>query len=236
KSPLVQSHIPEILKTQWRFLLFKPVTPNLRDHFSDYFAYVVLISLAVGVGRYWDHLDAEPWQYFGIGSLAYIFTLSLVLYLLVLPLKPRHWSFKSVLIFVGLTSLPALLYALPVERFLSIGTAQSINAMFLATVAIWRVALYVNYLKSVADLGSLDIAVAVLLPISLIVVALSILNLEHAVFQIMAGNPMPPTSGDLSYFVVLLLSFFAFITLPVTVVLYLVAIYQKWKTSPVQRS
>ncbi|MEM6582923.1 MAG: hypothetical protein AAF699_16705 [Pseudomonadota bacterium] len=232
----MQSHIPEILQTQWRFLLFKPVTPNLRDHFSDYFAYVVLISLAVGVGRYWDHLDAEPWQYFGIGSLAYIFTLSLVLYLVVLPLKPRHWSFKSVLIFVGLTSLPALLYAVPVERFLSIGTAQSINAMFLATVAIWRVALYVNYLKSVADLGALDIAVAVLLPLSMIVVALSILNLEHAVFQIMAGNPMPPTAGDLSYFVVLLLSFFAFITLPITVVLYLVAIYQKWKVSPVQRS
>ena len=43
--------------------------------------------------------------------------------------------------FVGLTALPGWLYAVPVERFLPLDTAQAVNAGFLALVAAWRVAL-----------------------------------------------------------------------------------------------
>ena len=121
----VISHLQKILRTQVDFLLFRPIKPDLEHHFTAYFLYIILVTLAVGVGRYWDHLDAEPWQYFGLGSVAYIFVLSAFLYLILKPLKPQNWSYRTVLIFVGFTSLPALLYATPVERFFTLSGALS---------------------------------------------------------------------------------------------------------------
>ena len=226
----VRSYLPQILKTQVDFLLFRPAKPDLDRHFAAYLAYIVIVTLTVGVGRYWDHLDAEPWQYFGLGSVAYIFVLSAFLYLILLPLKPKNWSYRTVLVFVGLTSLPALLYAVPVERFFTLTIAQSLNAWFLAAVAAWRVALYIRFLRGVAGFSGTVIAVALLLPLSAILVLLSFLNLEHAVFEIMAGNPgTPGTPGDQAYFVVLFLSIFAYITFPITLALYLYHVYRGFK-------
>ena len=226
----MSSHLQKILRTQVDFLLFRPIKPDLEHHFTAYFLYITLVTLAVGVGRYWDHLDAEPWQYFGLGSVAYIFVLSAFLYLILTPLKPQNWSYRTVLIFVGLTSLPALLYAIPVERFFTLSVAQSLNAWFLAAVAAWRVALYLRFLRTVAGLSGAEVAVALLLPLSAILVVLSLLNLEHAVFEIMAGNPdTPATPGDQAYLVVLLLSFFAYITFPITLALYLYRVYRNFK-------
>ncbi|GHD28209.1 hypothetical protein [Parahalioglobus pacificus] len=225
-----KSHLPEILKNQIRFLFFKGARPNLRDHFPDYLVYVVLVSLAAGVGRYWDSLDAYPWQYFGLGSVAYIFVLSLFLFLVVIPMKPANWGCRSVIVFVGLTSLPALLYAIPVERYFSLEIAQSMNAWFLAVVATWRVALYVHFLRSYAKLSVYRVVVCTLLPLAVIVTALTILNLEHAVFNIMAGNPRE-TSADMAYFVVIALSFFAVWAFPVLLFLYIATIVRDWRNS-----
>ena len=61
-----------------------------------------------------------------------MFVLSAFLWLIVAPLRPRNWSFIGVLIFVTLTSLPALLYAIPVEKFMSLENAQTANVIFLA--------------------------------------------------------------------------------------------------------
>ncbi len=47
---------------------------------------------------------------------------------------------------VCLTAPPALLYAIPVERFFDAATARNINTGFLAFVAAWRVALLAFYL------------------------------------------------------------------------------------------
>ena len=56
------------------------------------------------------------------------------------------------LIFVTLTSLPALLYAIPVEKFMALEYAQTANVLFLAVVASWRVALLIVFLKRAAGL------------------------------------------------------------------------------------
>ena len=96
------------------------------------------------------------------------------------------------------------------------------NAWFLAIVATWRVALYVKFLRSYARL-----VIGTLLPLSVIVVILTLLNLEHAVFAIMAGNPRE-TSADLAYFVVIALSFCAVWVFPVLLILYAISIYQQW--------
>ncbi|MDY7096248.1 MAG: hypothetical protein SX243_25005 [Acidobacteriota bacterium] len=221
----------EILRTQFAFLAFRKIRPNLRDHLRPYLLYVLAVTWLVGIGRYWDHPSAEPWQYAGLGSVAYIFVLSLVLYLVVLPLRPARWSYPLVLVFVGLTSLPALLYAIPVERFLPLETAQAANAWFLGVVAAWRVALYIRFLFSGAGLGWLGTTVATLLPISAIVVSLAVLNLEHVMFDLMAGIREDAASpNDTAYTVVLVLSAFAFYAFPATLLGYLIAIFLAWRS------
>jgi hypothetical protein len=116
----------DVLITQARFLLFRPARPNLKNRYRDYLVYILIVTWLTGIGRYWDHPGAEPWQYAGLGSIAYVFVLAAILYLVVKPLRPANWTYSSVLIFVGLTALPGLLYAIPVERFVSLEYAQTV--------------------------------------------------------------------------------------------------------------
>ena len=55
-------------------------------------AHIAVVTWAAGIGRYWDHPSAEYWQYLGAGSISYIFGLSLLLYLIVRPLRRDHTS------------------------------------------------------------------------------------------------------------------------------------------------
>ena len=219
-----------MLRDQFRFLIFRPIRPAVHQEFWKWFGFVLAITWLVGVGRYWDHPSAETWQYLGLGSVAYIFCLSLLLFLLVWPLRPSNWSYRGVLVFVGLTSLPAVLYAIPVERFVDLKTAQSINAWFLGVVAIWRVALLFNYLVRVARLHWYLVVVVAVLLLSGIVMALTLLNLEHVVFDLMAGiRESNASPNDTAYLVVLGLAFFSLYAFPVAGVLYLVAVAVKWR-------
>lgn len=217
--------IKDILNNQVSFLLFRPIRLNLQKNFIPYLVFVVGSSWLVGIGRYWDHPSAEWWQYFGLGSVAYIFALSSVLFFVVLPLRPQNWRYKNVLIFVGMTALPGLLYAIPVEKFMGLNAAQNTNAWFLAFVAIWRVALYIKYLVSVAKLSWFIVIVATILPLSAIVFALAALNLEHVVFNIMAGiKEEDATPYDSAYTVVIFLTYFAYVAFPITGIGYVSAI------------
>lgn len=218
--------LKQILTDQCRFLFFLEPSRQISTHWKRYLAFGVVITWLAGIGRYWDNPRAHLFQYLGLGSLAYILFLSALLWVLFYPLKPRHWQYRNVLVFVSLCSLPALLYAIPVERFMPLDTAQSVNAWFLAIVASWRVALLVVFLKRVAKLPPMTVAIATLLPIALIIVALSWLNLEHVVFNIMAGNNPDTHSGnDLSYSIVFLLSLFSTLLLPVLAIAYGVMVY-----------
>lgn len=181
-----------------------------------------------GVGRYWDNPKADLWQYLGLGSVVYIFVLALILWLVILPLKPRNWGYKNVLLFVSLTSPPAILYAMPVERFMSLESAQLANVWFLAIVAIWRVALLFKYLKNVAGLSGLCSLVATLLPLTLIVAMLTALNLEHVVFRIMAGlEEHEKSANDSAYLILILITYFSVIASPVLLSFYGWFIYKR---------
>src|SRR4029453_14039750 len=103
-----------------------------------------------------------------------------LLWLLIWPLRPKAWSYYNVLTFVSLTSPPAILYAIPVEQLINLDTARTLNVWFLAIVASWRVALLIFYLKRHAQLRPFSIAIAALLPLTLIVTTLTALNLERA--------------------------------------------------------
>ncbi len=214
-----------MLRTQFAFLVFRPVQISLQQDFWRWLTFVFFVTWIAGIGRYWDHPSAEYWQYLGVGSIVYIFCLSSLLFVIVWPLRPSNWTYRGVLVFVGLTSLPAWLYAIPVERIVDLKTAQSTNAWFLGVVAVWRVALLIRYLIVSAKLHWFLVVTVSVLLLSGIVVALTLLNLEHVVFDLMAGIREEDASpNDAAYLVVFSLAFFSLWAFPIALVLYLGAV------------
>jgi hypothetical protein len=215
-----------------RVLTFRTPSPAIGQHWQHYLAFGLFFTWLAGIGRYWDNPRADIWQSLGLGSIAYVFFLALILWLVLLPLRPKFWSYRNVLIFITLTSPPALLYAIPVERFVSLWAAQSLNAGFLAIVATWRVALLVWFLRRLAGLSGDTVIVAALLPLALIVVALTALNLEHVVFEFMAGiAPEQRSANDLSYSVVTTLAFLSITAAPVLLASYAWLVYRAQKAA-----
>ena len=153
-----------------RLLTFRSTREELARFGRRHLAFGIFCAWLVGMGRYWDDPRANLAQHLGVGSVVYVFALSLAVWLVVLPLRPARWSYLNVCAFVALVSPPAILYAIPVERLFTLETAASLNVWFLATVAAWRVALLVFYLRRQAALGWLAVAVAGLLPLAAIVV------------------------------------------------------------------
>ena len=115
---------------------------------------------------------------------------------------------------------------------MSLPVAQAANAWFLATVAAWRVGLLVWFLRRLAGLSGVTIIVATLLPLCLIVVALALLNLEHVVFELMAGiRPEQRSSNDTSYAVVTLLAGFSVVAAPILLLAYVYLVYRANRAS-----
>jgi hypothetical protein len=226
----LRSLIRTIIEDEARLLTFRSPSPAIRDHWSAYMAFGLLATWLAGVGRYWDHPRAELWQYLGLGSVAYVFALALVIWVLLAPLRPRNWSYRNVLLFITLTAPPALLYAIPVEKYVSMKAAQAINAWFLAIVATWRVALLVAFLRRVAQLSGITIFVAALVPLVVIVNALAFLNLEHVVFDFMAGiREQDRSSADTAYVVVWWISVLSILMAPFLLAAYAAMIYRAWR-------
>lgn len=213
--------LEELVPTVMGFLTFKSVKPDLKNFGNHYLGFGILSAWIAGIGRYWDHPRADLWQYLGLGSVVYIFVLAFILWLMILPLRPENWSYKSVLIFVGMTSPLAFAYAIPVEKFMSLENAQFINLVFLLIVAIWRLCLLFRFLASSARLQGSTLAIAILFPMAIIVVVLTVLNLDHAILDIMAGM-RGGTSGDTAYLVVSLISLFAVFASPALAIWYVV--------------
>ena len=186
-----------------------------------------------GIGRYWDHPDAELLQYAGLGSVIYIFILAMLIYLIVLPYKLKEWDYFKVLTFISLTSFPAILYAIPVEQFMSMNYAASINAWFLGIVAFWRLALLFRFLKVFDDLKWHNVSFIALFPMCLLIVTLTILNLEKAVFNIMGG--LRQTTGrEKAYDVLLSLTFFSMILIIPLFIGYLEGIISRRKKGTIK--
>jgi hypothetical protein len=159
-----------------------------------------------------------------------VFVLAALLWLVIWPLAPRVLSYKTALTFVAMTSPPAILYAIPVERFLSLRVAGQLNLWFLAIVATWRVALLLRFLSSVPAVGTIKGIIVALLPLSAIVTALTALNLHRVVFSIMGGIAESERSvHDDAYGVLLMLTVVSMMALPVLLLSYGASILHSWK-------
>ena len=219
--------IKTLLVEEFRFLTFRPVSSAIQTHWKAFLVFGLVFTWLAGVGRYWDNPKAHLWQYLGLGSVAYVFVLAAMVFVLVLPLGPRNWSYRNVLLFITLTAPPAVLYAIPVELFMTPSAARTTNAWFLAMVAIWRVGLYSAFLRHVAKLSPGAAIIATLLPLTIIVITLSFLNLEHVVFDLMSGTkPGDRSPNDSAYGVVVTLSMLSFLAAPVLAIGYFTLIFR----------
>jgi len=207
----------DALGTMLRLLFFRASREELVSVGWRHLALGLFCTWLVGMGRFWDNPRVGLLQHLGIGSVIYIFILSLFLWLIIWPFRPRNWTYFKVLTFISLVSPPAALYAIPVEKLVTLATANSINAWLLAIVATWRVGLLIFYLRRAGQLKRFPTFVATFLPLTIIVVVLTILNLEQVVFNMMGGIS-EPTPNDTAYGVLILLTW---VSLPLFVPLFI---------------
>lgn len=179
-------HLP-VLRTAFRLLTFRASRNELLSLHNGHLAFGLLCTWLVGMGRAWDDEQAGAMQHLGIGSVIYVFVLSLLLWLTIRPLRAHDTSYRHILTFVCLASPPGFLYAIPVERFFHVEIARNINLAFLGIVATWRVALLAFYLYRVSSLRWFEVMVATLLPLSAIMAPLTILRVMAQTFEAMAG-------------------------------------------------
>ena len=219
--------IKTLLREEFRLLTFRPVSAAVPAHWREFLLFGLLFTWLAGIGRYWDNPRAHLWQHLGLGSIVYVFVLAYVIWAMLISLRPKNWTYLNVLLFVTLTSPPAILYAIPVERFMTQEAAVSANVWFLGVVATWRVALYAVFLRRTARLSVAAVIVGTLLPIAIIIVMLAVLNLEHVVFNIMGGIRAEERSvNDGAYEVVISLTVLSIILAPLLAIAYGVLVYR----------
>ena len=211
-----------------RLLTFRLSSERLGQLTLRHLAVGVAVTWLVGMGRYWDNPHANLAQRLGLGSVVYVFVLSAILWLAFKPLAPERVGYFDVAKFVALTAAPAALYAIPVERFMPLETAISINIWFLLAVATWRVALLAFFMLRALRFRWYEVLFAGLLPLTAIIVTLTALNLERVVFQIMGGiDPKARTANDGAYQVLWLLSFLSITASPLLLVGYLACVVRR---------
>jgi hypothetical protein len=190
------------------------------------------LTWLVGIGRTWDDPTVDLARRTGLGSVAYVLLLSLVLWLVLLPLRgpgsPRV-GYRQVLTFVTFTAPPAALYAIPVERVVTIDTAISLNLAFLGVVACWRVALLLHFFVRAAALRWYAAVTAALLPIALIVSTLTFMKMAEGVIQIMGGL-RERTADDGVNGILLLLTIFSYLGAIPLIVAYLLLVGFAWQS------
>jgi len=197
-----------MIATLVRILTFRATHEELSGLGRRHLALGLVLTWLVGIGRWWEDPRANLLQHLGVGSLVYVFLLALLLWLVIWPLAPRRPSYLSVLTFVTLTAPPGFLYAVPVRSWFDLATAQELRLWFLAIVATWRVLLWVRYLVVGVKLWFPAALVAGLLPLTFIVVALFLLNLERVAFDLM-GGVQRGDANEKAYAVLFLLSYFS---------------------------
>lgn len=171
----------------WRVMSGRATPEEVRVFGDRELAVGALACWVVGIGRCWDDPRAQFLQRLGLGSVAYPFVLGALLWLLFWPWRIPHWRYKALVAYIALCAPPAILYAVPVEMFLSRDSALIYNSAALAIVAFWRVALLHRYFRVGAGLGGFTALVATVLPVAAIVIGMAMINVSTGVFAAMGG-------------------------------------------------
>ena len=221
RAPFIK--VITILKDTFDLLTFRLSRERMLNFGGGHLLFGIICTWIVGMGRYWDNPHALFPQYLGVGSVIYIFALTLLLWMVVLPFKPEEWTYLRVLTFVSLVSPPAIIYAIPVQMFFDLATANRINTIFLLIVALWRLSLLFYFLRVYGRLGWFAVIAATLFPVMFIVSALTFLNLDQVVFRAMAGI-VEESPNDDAYVTLFVITFFSIVSFPFVLICYLAAI------------
>lgn len=227
---LLKKQIPSdmsIFQSIIKLLTFRISRQEILDFDKNHFIVGLIGTWIVGMGRYWDDSKANFLQHLGLGSVIYIFVLTAIIWLILLPFRIDQWRYFTVLTFISLTSFPAIFYAIPVERFFPIETANTMNVYFLAIVALWRLCLLYYFIKIFTRLSSGNILTVTLMPICIIISILTLLNLHRVVFNVMGGI-RNPTAHDSSYFVLMLLTGVSMVLSIPLILAYVIGIYNRY--------
>ena len=223
-----------LIKTTIRLLTFKLSRVEMLQFNLKHFIAGLMGTWIVGMGRYWDDKGASLLQHLGLGSVIYIFGLAAFIWLIIKPFFVDNWTYFTVVTFRGLTSFPAILYAIPVEKFVSIGTARTLNVWFLIIVAGWRLLLLYYFLKHFTKLGIGNILTVTFMPICLIISTLTFLNLHRVVFNIMGGFREPNAHDDAYFILMILTGISAILTIPLLLA-YIFGIYNRYKVRKLKK-
>lgn len=86
-----------------------------------------------------------------------------------------------------------------------------------------------RYLEKWTDLSGVLLGASLLLPLALVVVALTLLNLERSVFDVMSGLREDGTASDTAYQYLFMLSAASFLASPVLALIYGFAVWSRHK-------
>lgn len=218
-----------VLLTMWRVLTFQFTREDIEAFGYGHLAAGLFVTWLVGIGRYWDNPRVGLLQHLGVGSVVYVFVLAAWLWLVIWPLRPERLGYRTLLTFLTLTAAPAALYAIPIEGYMPVTNASNLNILFLAIVSIWRVALWCTFLYRWSGFREGTLVCAAICPLALIVVALAWLNLDRAVFEIMAGiHDRDHTPNDGTYFILLVLSWLTTLASPLLLLGYGGVVASRW--------
>ncbi len=221
------------IKVPLRVLFLRSTNDDYRSFNYLHLAVGLVCTWLVGMGRHWDNPRVDLPLSLGVGSLAYVFVLALLLFTVGLPFRDKEWTYRRVLTMVVLSAPPAVLYAVPVERWMDFETARSMNLWFLAIVAAWRMLIWGRFvfLMLPAQFNWITCLSVVLMPVSVIAVTLIVLNLEKAVVDFMAGLLPPPegTTADEAYQWLIIGGVLSLYVLPVVAIAYIASWVIRWK-------
>jgi len=79
-----------------RMLTFRASSDELHALDRRHLALGLLLTRLVGMGRWWEHPRTGLFQHLGIGSILYVFALSLFLWLILWPMAPPHWTYLNI--------------------------------------------------------------------------------------------------------------------------------------------
>ncbi len=193
----------------WRTLTFRATAEEYESATWHSFLFGFLITWLAGVGRTWDDPDASPLRVTGLGSVGYVVVLAGLITIFALPLSRRRIGYRATLLFVLMTAAPALIYAIPVERWTDMHSAQVLNLNFLLVVASYRVLMFFRFLYSCARMAWFDTVMAGLLPLMLIIVLVTLFGLTGKVLDIMGGLRGDQNAQSMADEIVLMISGFS---------------------------
>lgn len=181
-------NIPKALRTIFRILTFRATREELQENVAALLVTALVITWIVGIGRWWDDpRDLPIFVQMGVGSVLYVFGMAAILWVTFAPLVSERLGAHHFVAFVASTSLPGLVYAVPIERWTDMNSASTYNVIALLFVSVYRVSLLMWFCHRVNKLNGAESIVVTFLPISVIAFALTALGHGASIMDIMGG-------------------------------------------------